>query len=153
MLRGGMGCGVGDRLARVTSLPDLTTATPAELFRAICDIPSVSGEETALADAIEHALRAHPHLDLERDGDAIVARTDLGRAQRVVIAGHIDTVPVRGNLPTRLSTRDGAASLWGRGTVDMKGASPPPCTLPPPWPNPDMTSPGCSTTTKRSTPP
>lgn len=105
----------------MTSLPDLTTTPPAALFQAICDIPSVSGDETALADAIEHALRPHPHLEVLRDGDAIVARTALGRAQRVVVAGHIDTVPIRGNLPTRIETRDGAAHLWGRGTVDMKG--------------------------------
>ncbi|MEO7123996.1 MAG: succinyl-diaminopimelate desuccinylase, partial [Lacisediminihabitans sp.] len=55
-----------------------------------------------------------------RDGDALVARTSLGRSTRVVIAGHIDTVPLNNNLPTRYETIDGAEYLWGRGTVDMK---------------------------------
>ncbi len=92
-----------------------------QLTQTICDIESVSGNEKALADAIEAALRACSHLTVERDADAIVARTNLGRDQRVVIAGHIDTVPVANNLPTRLTEVEGVASLWGRGTVDMKG--------------------------------
>jgi len=96
------------------------SASSADLTRAICDVPSVSGEEKVLADAIDRAVRALPHLDVYRDGDTIVARTDLGRAQRVVIAGHIDTVPVNHNLPTRELDEDGERMLWGRGTVDMK---------------------------------
>ena len=88
-----------------------------ELFRGIVDIESVSGNERRLADAIERALRSLPHLDVIRDGDTLIARTALGRAQRVVIAGHLDTVPVAGNLPSRLV--DGV--VHGRGTVDMKG--------------------------------
>lgn len=96
------------------------TASSFELTRQLCDIPSVSGDEGTLADAIEASLRPLPHLEVTRDGDAIVARTQLGRAQRVVIAGHLDTVPVNDNLPTRVEQRDGAEVLWGRGTVDMK---------------------------------
>jgi succinyl-diaminopimelate desuccinylase len=88
-----------------------------ELTAALCDIESVSGNEARLADAIEYALSTMSHLRVERDGDTIVARTQLGRPERVVIAGHIDTVPVARNLPTRW---DGD-HLWGRGTVDMKG--------------------------------
>ena len=102
-------------------MPDLDlTASSVDLTRAICDIPSVSGEETPLADAIEAAVRALPLLEVLREGDTIIARTDLGRAQRVVIAGHIDTVPIHDNLPTRDIDVDGEAYLWGRGTVDMK---------------------------------
>jgi len=95
---------------------DLSATTP-ELTRQLVDIASVSGAEADLADAIEAVVRAQSHLEVTRDGDAVVARTMLGRAQRVVVAGHIDTVPVNGNLPARLE--DGI--LWGRGTVDMKG--------------------------------
>ena len=52
----------------------------------------------------------------------MLARTNLGRANRVAVAGHLDTVPIRDNLPTRRQTgADGAEELWGRGTVDMKG--------------------------------
>lgn len=93
------------------------SATSTEITRAVCDIESVSGNERALADAIEQALGGLAHLEVIRDGDAVVARTRLGRERRVVIAGHIDTVPVNDNLPTRLE----GDVLRGRGTVDMKG--------------------------------
>lgn len=96
---------------------------PAELTRILCDISSVSGEETRLADAIEDALRVQaPHLVVTRDGDTLIARTELGRSQRVIIAGHIDTVPVNGNVPTETRFDEGRqeAMIWGRGTVDMK---------------------------------
>lgn len=101
---------------------DLTVGS-VELTRTICDIPSVSGEEAPLADAIFAAVEPLPHLEVIRDGDTIVARTHLGRAQRVAIAGHIDTVPVNANLPTRVIEEDGEAVLWGRGTVDMKAGT------------------------------
>ncbi len=91
-----------------------------ELTEAICNIESVSGNERALADAIESVLLRAAHLEVIRDGDAIVARTNLGRARRVVIAGHIDTVPVADNLPVSRRSIDGVDVLWGRGTVDMK---------------------------------
>ncbi len=99
------------------------TASSVELTRAICDIPSVSGDETALADAIESAISAYSHLEVVRHGNTIVARTDLGRAQRVAIAGHIDTVPINGNVPTKDIEIDGVEYLWGRGTVDMKSGT------------------------------
>jgi succinyl-diaminopimelate desuccinylase len=91
-----------------------------ELTRAICDIESVSGNEKELADAIESALAKYSHLEVIRDGDAIVARTNFGHATRVVIAGHIDTVPVANNLPVKLLPMEREQVLWGRGTVDMK---------------------------------
>ncbi|GAA1546569.1 succinyl-diaminopimelate desuccinylase [Actinomadura kijaniata] len=88
----------------------------AELTAAIVDIESVSGNEKALADAVEEALRALPHLTVVRDGDSVVARTDLGRAERVILAGHLDTVPLNGNLPSRVE----GDRLYGCGTSDMK---------------------------------
>lgn len=95
-------------------------ASSIDITREICDMESVSGNETSLADAIERSLVGLAHLEVIRDGDTIVARTTLGRDQRVVIAGHIDTVPLNNNLPTRFETIDGVEYLWGRGTVDMK---------------------------------
>jgi succinyl-diaminopimelate desuccinylase len=92
------------------------TQSPVELTAELCDIESVSGDERSIADAIESSLRAYPHLTVDREGDAIVARTTLGRDRRVLIAGHIDTVPVNGNLPVRRVGDE----LVGRGTVDMK---------------------------------
>ena len=93
------------------------------LFRAVCDVPSVSGDERALADAVEAALSTVAHLEVVRDGDTVVARTALGRERRVVVAGHLDTVPltVPPNLPTRVVGEGAHAEVWGRGTVDMKG--------------------------------
>lgn len=87
------------------------------LFRQVVDTESVSGNETLLADLVESALRQLPHLRVVRDGDTVVAFTDLGRAERVVIAGHLDTVPVAANLPSRVE----GDLVYGRGTVDMKG--------------------------------
>jgi succinyl-diaminopimelate desuccinylase len=91
-----------------------------DLTRQLCDIESVSGDEGGIADAIEASLAECSHLEIIRDGDAVIARTNLGRDRRVVIAGHIDTVPLNNNLPTRFETLDGVDYLWGRGTVDMK---------------------------------
>jgi succinyl-diaminopimelate desuccinylase len=88
----------------------------AVLTAHLVDVPSVSGDEAALAGLIAAALAGLPHLSLHRDGNAIVARTSLGRAQRVILAGHIDTVPVAGNLPSR--AEDGL--LYGCGSCDMK---------------------------------
>ncbi|MGY1742476.1 MULTISPECIES: succinyl-diaminopimelate desuccinylase [unclassified Blastococcus] len=86
------------------------------LTRALVDAPSVSGEEGALADAVEAALRALGGLEVERVGDSVLARTNLGRPSRVVLAGHLDTVPIADNVPSRL---DGDR-LYGCGTSDMK---------------------------------
>lgn len=99
------------------------TASSVDLTRAICDIPSVSGDEKTLADVIEAAVTPLGHLQVFRYGNTVVARTDLGRAQRVAIAGHIDTVPINANLPTRDIEIDGVPYLWGRGTVDMKAGT------------------------------
>src|SRR3954453_17208631 len=86
------------------------------LVAALVDMPSESGDEGPLADAVEESLRQSPHLHVVRDGHAVVARSDLGRQQRVVIAGHLDTVPIASNVP---SARDGRR-LRGCGTSDMK---------------------------------
>ena len=94
-------------------------APASDLTRQLIDIPSVSGGEAAIADAVEAALAQCGHLEITRDGDAIVARTTLGRAERVIIAGHLDTVPIKNNVPSS-RTRDGLGII-GRGATDMKG--------------------------------
>jgi succinyl-diaminopimelate desuccinylase len=88
----------------------------AALTAWLVDTPSVSGEEGPLTDAVEDALRALPHLTVHRDGNTVVARTTLGRAERVILAGHVDTVPIAGNLPSRVE----GSRLYGCGTTDMK---------------------------------
>ncbi len=109
--------------ASVADLLDLASDVTT-LTAAICDVPSVSRDEGALADAVETALRRLGRLEVVRDGNTVIARTDLGRAERVVLAGHLDTVPISAfpgedapNVPTRLRGHE----LWGRGAVDMKG--------------------------------
>lgn len=105
-------------------LTDLTDAL--SLTRQMIDIPSVSGQEGPLADAVEAAARSAgfgsvPALEILRDGDAVCARTRLGLPQRVVLAGHLDTVPIADNVPGRTEIRDGVEVVWGRGSVDMLG--------------------------------
>ena len=93
------------------------TSDVVTLTAALVDIASESLSEQEIADAVETALRPLPHLDVVRDGHTIVARTSLGRRERVVIAGHLDTVPANSNFPSRLE--DGV--LHGLGSCDMKG--------------------------------
>jgi succinyl-diaminopimelate desuccinylase len=92
------------------------SAGVGDLTARLVDIESVSGEEAPLADAIESVLGPLSHLTLHRDGNVVVARTELGRPQRVALAGHIDTVPIADNVPS--SVRDGV--LFGCGSADMK---------------------------------
>jgi succinyl-diaminopimelate desuccinylase len=88
----------------------------ATLTAALVDVESVSGGEGELAELVEAALRRYPSLAVERDGNVVLARTDLGRDQRLVLAGHLDTVPIADNVPSRV---DGGL-LYGCGTTDMK---------------------------------
>jgi len=99
---------------------DLSSAA-ADLLQALIDVPSESRQEAAIADAVEAALRAYAHLDVVRDGHTIVARTHLGLAERVVIGGHLDTVPENANMPSRRVTVDGEDRVYGLGACDMKG--------------------------------
>jgi succinyl-diaminopimelate desuccinylase len=92
-------------------------ADVVSLTESVVNIESVSQNEKTLADEVEEALGAVGHLEVTRIGHSIVARTDLGRAERVVIAGHLDTVPLNHNLPAR---NDGTR-LHGLGSCDMKG--------------------------------
>ena len=97
-------------------------ADPVDLTAALIDIFSVSGEEATIASAVQAALETHaPHLEVIRNGDAVLARTNLGRESRVVLAGHLDTVPVNDNFPSRREGSGDDEVLHGLGSVDMKG--------------------------------
>lgn len=93
----------------------LDLGDPVALTRQLVDIESVSGEEGELASLVEEALRATT-LDLVREGNCLVARTHLGRPSRVLLAGHLDTVPIAGNVPSRTE----GGRIHGCGTSDMK---------------------------------
>ena len=82
----------------------------------LVDIPSVSHNERAVADHLQSLLAPVPWLALTRLGDTLVARTEAGRSQRLVLAGHTDTVPPNGNETARV---DGDV-CWGLGSADMK---------------------------------
>ncbi|MDP4013017.1 MAG: succinyl-diaminopimelate desuccinylase [Candidatus Nanopelagicales bacterium] len=88
-----------------------------QLTGALVDVPSESRGEGPIADLVESALRRLDHLDVIRDGDCVIARTHLGRPSRVVLAGHLDTVPSAGNLPHRIV----GEQMFGLGACDMKG--------------------------------
>jgi succinyl-diaminopimelate desuccinylase len=98
----------------------IASAAVSDLLARTADlvaIPSESHDEQAIADLVEQRLRSASHLSVERVGDNVVARTTLGRALRLVMAGHLDTVPAAGNATPRI---DGDV-LWGLGAADMKG--------------------------------
>lgn len=102
----------------MTSIPALDLSAGAVALTArLVDVPSESRHEGPLADAVEAALRKVAHLTVSRHGNTIVARTMLGRWERVLVGGHLDTVPEHGNLPHRIE----GGLLYGLGACDMKG--------------------------------
>ncbi|MBA8794495.1 succinyl-diaminopimelate desuccinylase [Friedmanniella endophytica] len=108
-----------DASPTVPTALDLTGDVVA-LTRALVDVESVSGNEQPLADLVEQALRRHDHLTVLRDGNVVLARTETGAPERVVIAGHIDTVPLAGNLPSWIEGEGEDQLVYGRGSCDMK---------------------------------
>jgi len=104
-------------------------ADVVSLTASLVDIPSESFREEEIADSVERALQRLGHLKVRRHGNSIVASTSLGLSHRVVIAGHLDTVPVADNLPARLVLAadvpddEGPRTdrLYGLGSCDMKG--------------------------------
>jgi succinyl-diaminopimelate desuccinylase len=92
-----------------------------QLLQQLVDIESVSGDEANIADQIEVALRSYSHLEVLRDDNVVMARTNAGRPDRVVIAGHIDTVPIADNVPSWTTGEGRDTVVWGRGSCDMKG--------------------------------
>jgi succinyl-diaminopimelate desuccinylase len=103
----------------------------AALTTDLVNIPSVSGNEAALANAIFVELSKCDWLEVVRFKNSVVAKTNLGKASRVIVAGHIDTVPVADNeTAIFVSSGQGLPSdgsivpddvVFGIGSCDMKG--------------------------------
>lgn len=96
---------------------------PVTLTADLVDIPSPSGQEKLIADAIEISLRNLdlPGVEILRFNNNVLARTHLNLPGRVILAGHLDTVPIADNVPGhRARNADGVDTLYGCGTVDMK---------------------------------
>ena len=122
--------------AEIGFAPDATMEEAlAALMEQIMAVYSVSDDEGPLTDMVERFLRRQPHLTVRRHGDTLVASTDLGRERRVILCGHLDTVPVIDNFPPRwLEPGDPAIRgeiaaahpdervMWGRGATDMKAS-------------------------------
>lgn len=132
-------CAGADIRATVTSVTSKAhldiAADVVQLASELVNIPSESFREAPLADAVESALTSLPWLTVTRLGNSVVARTEFGRSERVVVAGHLDTVPAAGNAqallvatgdPVPLEGADGhdmapEERLYGLGSCDMKG--------------------------------
>jgi [amino group carrier protein]-lysine/ornithine hydrolase len=91
-----------------------------QLLEKMVSIPSLSGEEAALAEFLAdqmEQLGLHSHIDAA--GNVVGERgrpDDNGRFScEIVLLGHMDTVP--GEIPVRLEN----GRLYGRGAVDAKG--------------------------------
>ncbi|UNP92149.1 succinyl-diaminopimelate desuccinylase [Bifidobacterium pseudolongum] len=105
------------------------------LLGQIMAVYSVSDAEGPLTNRVERFLKRYQHLQVRRDDATVVASTNLGRAHRVILAGHLDTVPVLDNFPPKwlapgdpLIDKDvaelypGTPVMWGRGATDMKAS-------------------------------
>ncbi len=104
-----------NRVVAVPALADRLSALTLELV----DCASESREEQPAIDLARQRLEQAgvPVRDL---GDTCLVAGTAERGERplVLLAGHLDTVPVQGNRPGRI---DGGA-VHGLGSCDMKGA-------------------------------
>jgi succinyl-diaminopimelate desuccinylase len=87
------------------------------LTAALIDIPSESHYESEIADSLAAALAGVTHLEVFRIDNNIIATNHDSRAEKVILAGHLDTVPANSNLP---HSRHGNV-ISGLGACDMKG--------------------------------
>lgn len=82
----------------------------------LVDIPSVTGEEGPLCEALAARLgRTYREEHIRRIGNSVVVGTPTDRPL-VLLVGHIDTVPRQGQGPARVE----GGRLFGLGTSDMK---------------------------------
>jgi len=92
----------------------------ADLLVTLVNIPSVSGEEHAIADYIETRLHATGRGPLDRTRRSVVWRGPETGRPLLVLAGHVDTVRPQDNGCARREERPGGAQILGLGSTDMK---------------------------------
>jgi succinyl-diaminopimelate desuccinylase len=97
----------------VSDLAERLAARTLELV----DIPSESRDEAALGTHVADVLRAGGVPVRDAGDGCVVAGAAADGAARVLLAGHLDTVPAQGNRPG--SREDGW--IQGLGSADMKG--------------------------------
>lgn len=88
----------------------------ADLTVDLINIPSVSLAEKDLADQIQAFLTSLAGLEVTRIENTCIAKTNFNFSSRVILAGHIDTVPANQNEKAVIS----ADTIFGLGAVDMK---------------------------------
>ncbi|MGO9963320.1 MAG: succinyl-diaminopimelate desuccinylase [Acidimicrobiales bacterium] len=91
--------------------------TLLELTAELVEIPSVSHDEDQAAEFVLESLSGAGHLVIRRIANNVVARTSFGRRRRLLVAGHLDTVPPNGNEHAVMSVD----RCSGLGSADMKG--------------------------------
>ncbi|HEY6567638.1 MAG TPA: succinyl-diaminopimelate desuccinylase [Actinomycetota bacterium] len=99
--------------------PDIVTRLAARTL-ALSTTHSVSRDEDAILASISEQLRAHDSLEFLDQGDSVVfagPRVRRVDAPFVVLAGHVDTVPIAG---ARMPAEQEGEAIIGRGTSDMK---------------------------------
>lgn len=88
------------------------TSSLADTLAWLVDIPSETGNETAIRDALADRLADLPARLVNRS--LVVGDPGPGK---VILAGHTDTVPLQGHVGARIE----GGRLHGLGATDMKG--------------------------------
>ncbi len=95
------------------------TADPIALARRLIDIPSVSGDEGAVARFLAAHLEGLGYqvelFDAAPGRPNLLATTGVGAPPRIVFSTHLDTVA------PHIASHEDAAYLYGRGACDAKG--------------------------------
>ena len=94
----------------------LMNQTLVELLETLVNIPSETGHEAAIADWVDARLSRLDHGERIRSGQSVVWRGPRRDRPLLVLAGHLDTVPVNGNGTARMDS----GRLYGLGSTDMK---------------------------------
>ncbi|MEA2521261.1 MAG: acetylornithine deacetylase [Actinomycetota bacterium] len=122
-----VGTGTAEVIAQVLDRVDLDRVVG--LVQEVCRIPSVLGEEGALAEYLASVMRASGFDGVELqpvlpDRPNAIGEVRLGPGRRVVMTGHMDTKPVSHgwNVTEPFSGALIDGSVYGHGVMDMKAA-------------------------------